>query len=190
MGNAEAYPVYRAVDVASIVSVAFDLVRCGEVDEGATVYLDLDAELRGVDAVLKARNLFPEARFSHRRSDFWGTNLPDDAEVLAGLLPMQFAAEEISLEEDSRSRAVEVLRPAVWGQLACMGITWPAVPELDLEPEYARTGVQACFNIDANHEPVAGHTVYVHVYPGEEDRARHLARMIGKDVIGPPEHGW
>ncbi|MFD9604744.1 hypothetical protein [Streptomyces sp. NPDC059970] len=187
MGNAQAYPIYRTFDAASIISVAFDLVRCGEGYEGETGYLD--AELGDVDDVLKARNLFPDAWFSHRRSNFRGADLSDDAAVLTGLLPMQLDAEEV-LEGDVLSRAVEVLRPAVWGQLAWMALRWPAIPELGLGPEYARTGVQACFNIDANHEPVAGHTVYVHVYPGDGDRARHLARMIGKDVIGPPEHGW
>ena len=188
MGNTQAYPIYRAFDVASIVSVASALVQCGEVRGDGTVCPDLDAELRDVDVALKARGLFPEARFFHRRSDFWSTELPDDAGVLAGLLPMELTAEEIG--EGILSRAVEVLRSAVWGQLAWMGLTWPAIPELDLGPEYARTGVQACFNIDANHEPVTGHTVYVHVYPGDEDRARHLARLVGEDVIGPPEHGW
>ncbi|MER7722131.1 hypothetical protein ABTX99_35355 [Streptomyces flaveolus] len=187
MGNTRAYPVYRTIDVASAVSVASDLVRCGEVDEGETVYLD--AELRGIEDVLKARGLFPEAWFSHRRSDFRGVDLPDDAEVLAGLLPMELAAEEV-LEGDVLSKAVEVLPTAVWGQLAWMGPHWPAVPELDLGPEYSRTGVQACFTMDANHGPATGYTVYVHVYPGDDDRARHLARLIGKDVIGPPEHGW
>ncbi|PWJ02065.1 hypothetical protein DKG34_40655 [Streptomyces sp. NWU49] len=188
MGNTQAYPVYRAFDVASIVSVASALVQCGEVRGDGTVCPDLDAELRDVDVALKARGLFPEARFFHRCSDFWSTELPDDAGVLAGLLPVELTVEEVG--EDILSRAVEVLRSAVWGQLAWMGLTWPAIPELDLGPEYARTGVQACFNIDANHEPVTGHTVYVHVYPGDEDRARHLARLVGKDIIGPPEHGW
>ncbi|MEV5731427.1 hypothetical protein AB0N50_37725 [Streptomyces pharetrae] len=187
MGNAQAYPVYRTTDVASTVSVAYELVRCGEVDEGAIVCLD--AELCGIEDVLKARGLFPEAWFYHRRSDFRGAVLPDDAEVLAGLLPMKLSAEEV-LEGDILSKAVEVLPAAVWGQLAWMGLYWPAIPELGLDPEYSRTGVQACFNMDANYGPAMGHTVYVHVYPGEEDRARHLARLIGKDVIGPPEHGW
>ncbi|MDX3574245.1 hypothetical protein [Streptomyces sp. ID05-47C] len=151
--------------------------------------MGIDAELQDVRDVMRARELFPEAVYTHRRSDFRGVDLPVGSAALAGLLPMNLAAEE-DLRGDVLSRAVEVLRPAVWGQLAWMGLSWPAVPELNLGPEYARTGVQACFNTDANLEPVTGHTVYVHVYPGDEERARHLARMIGKDVVGPPEHGW
>ncbi|MEU9031509.1 hypothetical protein AB0D46_29135 [Streptomyces sp. NPDC048383] len=71
-----------------------------------------------------------------------------------------------------------------------MALTWPAVPELGLPPEQARAGVQACFNVDANHEPIAGHTVYAHVHPYDEERPHHLARQIGHDIVGPSEHGW
>ncbi|MEU5451918.1 hypothetical protein [Streptomyces californicus] len=187
MGNAEAYPVYRSFDVARTVSVASSLVRCGEGHEGKTGYFD--AELRDVDSVLTARDLFPGAWFSHGGADFRGADLPSDVAALAGLLPMELDAENF-LEGDVLSRAVTVLGSAVWGQLAWMALTWPAVPELGLGPEHARTGVQACFNIDANNEPVAGHTVYVHVHSSDEDRARHLARTVGQDLIGPPEHGW
>ncbi|WLQ38576.1 hypothetical protein P8A18_34195, partial (plasmid) [Streptomyces castrisilvae] len=186
-GNAQAYPIYRSFDVASVTCVASELVRCGDRQEGKTGYFD--AELRDVAGVLAARDLFPGAWFSHGGSDFRGADLPSDVAALAGLLPLQLDAEDL-LEGETLSRAVTVLGSAVWGQLAWMALTWPAVPELGLGPEHARTGVQACFNIDANHEPVAGHTVYVHVHPGDEDRARHLARTVGQDLIGPPEYGW
>lgn len=71
-----------------------------------------------------------------------------------------------------------------------MALSWPAVPELGLGPERKYTGVQASFSIDANHVPVVGNTVYVHVCPGERARARHLARQVGHDIVGPSEHGW
>ncbi|MEU1352117.1 hypothetical protein [Streptomyces sp. NPDC005795] len=187
MGNAEAYPVYRSFDVARIVSEASSLVRCGKGYEGETGYFG--AELRDVDGVLTARDLFPGAWFSHGGSDFRGADLPGDTAALAGLLPLQLDAEDL-FEGEILSRAVTVLASAVWGQLAWMALTWPAIPELSLGPEYARTGVQACFDIDANHEPMAEHTVYLHVRPGDEDRARHLARTVGRGLIGPPEHGW
>lgn len=189
MGDARAYPVYRSEvgDVAAVIAVAVSLVGCGELSEGASV--DLDAELLRVENVVRAREVFPQGWFSGGGEHFRGVDLPDDAAVLAGLLPMMLSVEE-PVEGDLLDRAPKVLRQAGWGQIAWMALSWPAVPELGLGPEHARTGVQACFGTDANHEPAPGHTVYVHVRPGEDERAQRLAQQIGHDVIGPGEHGW
>ncbi|MEU7297081.1 hypothetical protein AB0A76_28415 [Streptomyces exfoliatus] len=189
MGNARAYPVYRSEggDVAAAIAVAVSLVGCGELSEGASV--DLDAELVRVEDVVRAREVFPRGWFSGGGEHFRGVDLPDDAAVLAGLLPMMLSVVE-PVEGDLLDRAPEVLGQAGWGQIAWMALSWPAVPELGLGPEHARTGVQACFGADANHEPIPGHTVYVHVRPGEDERAQHLAQQIGHGVIGPGEHGW
>ncbi|MFD7324313.1 hypothetical protein ACFV9D_25010 [Streptomyces sp. NPDC059875] len=173
--------------MAEVIAVAASLVECGELWEGASV--DLDAELVCVEDVLKAREVFPQGWFSGAGSHFQGADLPEGAAELAGLLPMKLSVEE-PVEGDLLERALDVLRGAGWGQIAWMALSWPAIPELGLGPEHARTGVQACFGIDANHEPATGHTVYAHVRPHEEERAQHLARRIGHDVIGPSEHGW
>ncbi|MER5712212.1 hypothetical protein [Streptomyces sp. NPDC002122] len=173
--------------MAAVIAVAVSLVGCGELQEGASVYLD--AELFRVEDVVRARGVFPQGWFSGGGEHFRGVDLPDDAAVLARLLPMVLSVEE-PVEGDLLEGAPEVLRQAGWGQIAWMALSWPAVPELDLGPEYSRTGVQASFGINANHEPASGHTVYVHVRPWEDERAQHLARRIGHDVIGPSEHGW
>ncbi|WP_351234285.1 hypothetical protein [Streptomyces sp. NPDC002133] len=173
--------------MAEVIAVAASLVECGELAEGATV--DLDAGLVRVEDVLKAREVFRRGWYSGSGEHFRGVDLPEDAGVLAGLLPVTLSVVE-PWAGDLLERAPEVLRAATWGQIAWFALSWPAVPELSLGPEHARTGVQACFNIDANHEPVSGHTVYVHVRPDEGERAQHLARLIGHDVIGPSERGW
>ncbi|MDV9193755.1 hypothetical protein R6L23_37040 [Streptomyces sp. SR27] len=167
--------------------MAVSLVGCGELWEEASV--DLDAELLRVEDVVRAREVFPQGWFSGGGEHFRGVDLPNDVGVLAGLLPMMLSVEE-PVGSALLDRAPEVLRRAGWGQIAWMALSWPAVPELGLGPEHARTGVQACFGTDANHEPAPGHTVYVHVRPWEDERAQHLAQQIGHDVVGPGEHGW
>ncbi|WP_327411900.1 hypothetical protein [Streptomyces sp. NBC_01233] len=154
---------------------------------GATV--DLDAELCRVEDVLKAREMFPQGWYSGGGWHFRGIDLPGDATALTGMLPLTLSVAE-PVGSDLPERAAGVLPAASWGQIAWMALSWPAVPELDLGPEHARTGVQACFNSDANHEPAAGYTVYAHVHPFAGERAQHLARQIGHDVVGPGEHGW
>lgn len=173
--------------MAAVIAVAVSLVGCGELWEWASV--DLDAELLHVEDVIRAREVFPQGWFSGGGEHFRGVDLPDDAAMLARLLPMTLSVVE-PVEGDLLERAPQVLHHAGWGQITWMALSWPAVPELDLGPEHARTGVQACFGADAGHEPAPGHTVYVHVRPHEEDRAQHLARQIGHDVVGPSEYGW
>ncbi|MEU9032141.1 hypothetical protein AB0D46_32505 [Streptomyces sp. NPDC048383] len=194
MGNARAYPVYRDETgrIEAVIAVAELLVGCGDLPADATV--NLDAGLSRVDDVRCAARLFPRALFP--RALFWGGDsylrgpeLPQDDAVLASLLPLTVSM-EAPVASDLLTRAAEVLSRATWGQLAWMALSWPAVPELGLEPEHARTGVQACFNINANHEPATAHTVYAHVHPQAGERAQHLARQIGHHITGPSEHGW
>ncbi|MFV5998143.1 hypothetical protein ACNPQM_38685 [Streptomyces sp. NPDC056231] len=151
----------------------------------------MDAELARFDSVLRAHELFPEATYSSGDSFFHGEELPRDALALERLLPVRLSAEqEEGVGRDALVGVVSLLEEAVWGQLAWMGVAWPAVPELGLGPEGARTGVQACFNSTAEYEPAVGHTVYVHVRPGEDERAHHLSQRLGWAVIGPSEEGW
>ncbi|WP_405942928.1 hypothetical protein [Streptomyces sp. NBC_00207] len=144
---------------------------------------------RGWKNVLKVRELFPHGWYSGGGSHFRGTDLPCDTTALTSMLPLTLSVAE-PVGSDLLEKAANVLPTASCGQIAWMALSWPAVPELDLGPEHARTGVQACFNIDANHEPTAGYTVYAHVHPLAGERAQHLARQIGHDVVGPGEHGW
>ncbi|MFD3776361.1 hypothetical protein [Streptomyces sp. NPDC058612] len=173
--------------MAAVIAVAVALTGCGELWEGASV--DMDAELLQVEDVVSAREAFPQGWFSGGGEHFRGIDLPDDVVVLARLLPMTLSVVE-PVEGDLLDRAPQVLHLAGWGQVTWMALSWPAVPELDLGPEHARTGVQACFGIDANHRPAPGHTVYVHVHPSAGERAQHLARQIGHRVVGPSEPGW
>ncbi|MCX5409915.1 hypothetical protein OHA37_39510 [Streptomyces sp. NBC_00335] len=163
------------------------LVGCGELWENATV--GLDAELCRVEEVLEALEVFPQGWYSGGDSLLRGVDLPRDATALAGLLPMKLSVEE-PVDSDLLERAAGVLRKASWGQIDWMALSWPAVPELDLGPEHARTGVQACFNSDADGNPATNHTVYVHVRPFTEERAQHLAKQIGHEIVGPSEQGW
>ncbi|MFE5940293.1 hypothetical protein ACFQ69_33580 [Streptomyces sp. NPDC056470] len=173
--------------MAAAIAAAVSLVGCGELWEGADV--DLDVELLRVEDVVRAREVFPQGWFAGVGEHFRGVGLPDDAAVLAGLLPVRLSVVK-PVEGGLLERAPPVLGRAGWGQVAWMELSWPAVPELDLGPEHARAGVQVCFGIDANHEPASGHTVYVHVHPYEDERAQHLARQIGHGVTGRGEQGW
>ncbi|MFD3940167.1 hypothetical protein ACFWSF_35660 [Streptomyces sp. NPDC058611] len=173
--------------MAAVIAVAVALTGCGELWEGASI--DLDAALLQVEDVARAREVFPQGWFSGGGEHFLGVDLPDDAAMLARLLPMTLSAVE-PVEGDLLDRASQVLHLAGWGQVTWMALSWPAVPELELGPEHARTGVQACFGIDANHRPAPGHGVYVHVHPSAGERAQHLARQIGHRVVGPSEPGW
>ncbi|MEU8776815.1 hypothetical protein [Streptomyces sp. NPDC048606] len=189
MGHTSAYPVYRSTggDVAAVLAVAVALVGCGELREGATV--DLDAELLGVEDVVTAREAFPRGLFVGGGEFLRGHDLPDDEALLSRLLPMTLSVVE-PVEGDLLDRAPRVLRRAAWGQVTWMALDWPAEPGFDLPPEYSDTGVQACFSADAAHDPAPGDTVYVHVRPYDQRRARLLARRIGHRVVGPPEYGW
>lgn len=189
MGSSVAYPIFRTQSVAEAVQVAFTLVQCSGPEGDGSVYVD--AELARVDDVLKAYELFPDATYSSGNSFFHGGELPGNASVLKHLLPVRLSADQEECPaEGVLGTMVSLLEEAVSGQLAWMGVAWPAVPELCLGREVARTGVQACFNSTAEHEPAVGHTVYVHVRPGEDERAHHLAQQVRQAVIGPPEDGW
>lgn len=194
MGNSRAYPVYRDEigRVDAVIAVAELLVERGELWVTATV--DLDAGLSQVDEVRCAAELFPHSLFPlalfHGGGAYLrGPELPQDDAALASLLPLTLSV-AAPVESDLLGRAPAILSRAAWGQLAWMALSWPAVPELGLGPDGSRTGVQACFSIDADHEPAVGHTVYVHVHPYAGERARHLARQIGHDIVGPSEDGW
>lgn len=189
MGNSMAHPIYHSEsgDVAAVIAAAVSLVGCGDLSVGAVVYLD--AGLDRVEAVLRARELFPQASFSGGGSHFRGADLPGGVSELAGLLPMTLTVEE-PVSGDLVERAATVLREVSWGQISWMALSWPAVPGLGLPEERGRTGVQACFHVNAEGAPAVGHTVYAHVDPVEGERAEHLARQIGLKVVGPPEHGW
>ncbi|MFD3729708.1 hypothetical protein [Streptomyces sp. NPDC058671] len=156
------------MDVAAVIAAAVSLVGCRELWEGADV--DLDAELLRFEDVVRAGGVFPRGWFAGGGERFCGVGLPDDVAVLAGLLPVRLSVVG-PVEDGLLERAPLVLGEAGWGQSAWMALSWPAVPELDLGPEHARAGVQACFGIDASHEPASGHTVYVHVHPYEGERA-------------------
>ncbi|WUD70379.1 hypothetical protein OG937_45375 [Streptomyces sp. NBC_00510] len=149
----------------------------------------MDAELGDVADALKARELFPGALCSLGGSRLLAGELPKDPEAVARLLPGELSAEEV-VGEDVLGRFLPLVASGARGQLAWMGLSWPAVPELGLDVEYARTGVQMCINSTAEHEPAVGHTVYVHVRRGEDERAHHLAHQVGQAVIGPGEEGW
>nr|WP_202470959.1 hypothetical protein [Streptomyces sp. SID8377] len=173
------------MDARQALAVASALVHCGEWDGNVFV----DAELLHIADTLKARELFPEAWCSFGESRLRAGELPEDPEVVARLLPGELDAEEIA-GEDVLGRFLPLAAPEAREQLAWMGLHWPAVPELGLDLEYARTGVQMCINSTAEHEPAVGHAVYVHVRGGEDERAHHLAGLVGQAVIGPGEEGW
>ncbi|WP_330176588.1 hypothetical protein OG875_25665 [Streptomyces sp. NBC_01498] len=71
-------------------------------------------------------------------------------------------------------------------------MTWPAVPELGLDPEYKYAELEvACHSHDIHCEEwTAEHTVFVHARPGHDDRAAWLAARVGARVVGPAEFGW
>ncbi|MFJ3637848.1 hypothetical protein [Streptomyces sp. NPDC090112] len=164
--------------------MASALVGCGELWSEATVVLD--AELCSVEDVRLAVQLFPRGWFSSGNRLLRGPDVPEDP---SALLPMTLSAEE-QVGGDLPARAAVLLPRAAWGQLAWVHLSWPAIPELGLEPAHTRTGVQACFHSDSNHNPAPAHTVYIHVHPLAEDRAQHLARQVGRSIVGPSENGW
>lgn len=185
MGVTVAYPVFRTLDARRALAVASALLRCGE--WGGQVFLD--AELVDVADALKARELFPGAWCSFGDSSLRAGELPEDPAAVARLLPGKLSVEEV-VGEEILGRFLPLAASEAHGQLAWMGLRWPAVPELGLDVEYARTGVQMCINSTAEHEPAVGHAVYVHVRRGEDERAHHLAGQVGRAVIGPGEEGW
>jgi hypothetical protein len=186
VGDSVAYPVFRTDDAGRAVGVASDLVACSEWWDGSVF---VDAELVRVEDVLRAGEVFPGAVYGSGESVFRAGELPDDVEGLARLLPVALKA-EVDGGGGVPDRFVSLLNGAVWGELAWMGLAWPAVPEFGLGVEGARTGVQACFRSTATRALAAGHTVYVHVRPGHEKRARYLAEQAGQTILGPPEDGW
>lgn len=186
MGDSVAFPVIKTNDAEEAMTVARALVNCSSSPDRSFF---IDAELCSVAEVLKACELFPISFYTSEGSVIQAGELPRSAEGLEELLPVTFSA-----ESDERGElpdgTVLLLAGASRGQLAWMGVSWPAVPELGLGFERARTGVQACFNSTADGEPTRGHTVLVHVRQGQENRAIHLARLVGRALIGPAEEGW
>ncbi len=186
VGDSVAFPVLRTGDAETALAVACALVCCSSSPDRSVF---VDAELTCVIEVMKARDMFPESFYTSGNVFLRAEELPQGPAELARLLPVTFSA-----ETDERGElpcgTVLLLGGARCGQLAWMGVRWPAVPELGLGPEWARTGVQASFNSTADGEPAVGHTVLVHVRRGEDERAGHLARQVGQTLIGPEEEGW
>ncbi|MEU6341740.1 hypothetical protein ABZ883_12430 [Streptomyces sp. NPDC046977] len=182
-----AYPVFRAPDTKSALTVASRLARCGSVRGHPAVFVN--AELANVADALKARTLFPGGWYSFGDSHVRMGDLPGDGEAVARLLPGEVDVEEV-VDESALRRFLPLTAPGACGHLTWAGLSWPAVPGLGLGPQCERAGVQLCINSTVDYKRVLGNTVYVHMRPGEAERAHDLAHRVGQAVLGPAEGGW
>ncbi|WP_328879558.1 hypothetical protein [Streptomyces sp. NBC_00299] len=208
MSDDVGFPVLRTGDPACALRLARRLVAVGDTRH-AEVLVDID--LPGVEDVLRARSLWPQAWFTWEggpivweRGDLVdptgliggvrGADLPSDHGRLSEHLPLRMELWEQplgSVEDDF----VALAAPHV-AQLHWWNLDWPEVPELGLHPERKHAEVTVLFNTPtpALEERVDGHTVLVHVRDTSNKesmlrRASWVAEQAGVTVIGGPVRG-
>ncbi|MFJ4691712.1 hypothetical protein [Streptomyces sp. NPDC088766] len=206
MSNDVAYPVFCTPDPALAVSTARRLVEFGRTEFcKVSVY----AELPSVAAVRRVAKALPQAWFRGRekpeefdvaRSDarpalifgVQGFALPADSAVYEGRLPV--ACELDDLPVGSIEDAFVTLIGPNAGELNWDSLSWPDAPELDFFGESKHAEVTLLLNTRTREldEPVADHTVLVHVrsisvdgHQLREPYAHWLAQQVGLTVTGP-----
>ncbi|MFF7995325.1 hypothetical protein ACFZDG_36860 [Kitasatospora xanthocidica] len=110
--------------------------------------------------------------------------------VVTELLPLTLVLED--LPAGSVEEAILDVVGSGPGSVSWHGFSWPAVPELGLEPRWKDAYVQISVH---GHEvgrdtPTPDHTVFIHFREGDVARAAWLARQVGLRPIGPAECGW
>ncbi|MEV6002175.1 hypothetical protein AB0M25_23605 [Streptomyces griseomycini] len=181
MGNSQAHPAFRTIDLTVAVKLAQDLIAIGD---SSDVEVNLEITVPGMPELERLTTAMPTATmFGYGQSP---CTHPPSGSAAASPFPifLEWRSQPYGRLED---RFVAVVGQCP-GTLVWSRVRWPAVPSLNLpaEGEYGHVSI----SINSRHlhwdEPALDHTVHIHDRKGSVLRAQWIAEQVGLDLIGPP----